>query len=475
MPVKTVRLYTFALLIADSLAVLLAFSAAYILRVQLDSRPLVNEITALDFLNTFLMLLPFWVIMFWAIGLYSPQVYQRRLTEYGKLFVASFLGILIVIGYAFIIDEPVFPARLVAVYAAIFVFLLLLMFREILRTIRDTLYIYNIGVQRVMIIGNNEATADIAQNLAITHRSGYRVVAIAGHAPDDTTAKVFEDVTDALKELGKLRVTTIIQTSLYDNPKQNQEIMNAAQERHLQYSFIPGEAEFYSGKNMTDVFLGYPIISVYQTPLVGWGEVAKRIFDLSAILISSPVWVPVMIVIMILQKIFNPGPVLFVSKRLGLHGKTIGTYKFRSMIPKYSGEKAEDIFARMGRQDLVDEYKENRKVDNDPRITKFGKLLRATSIDELAQILNVIKGEMSLVGPRPILKEEKEYYSDRAPLLFSVRPGITGLWQVSGRSDLSFNERVELELYYAQNWSFWLDIKILLKTVGVVLFGKGAK
>lgn len=475
MPVKTVRLYTFALLIADGIAVLLAFSAAYILRVQLDSRPLVNQITAWDFLNTFLMLLPFWLLTFWALGLYSPQVYQRRLTEYGKLFVASFIGILIIIGYSFFIDQPIFPARLVPVYAALLVFLLLMLFREILRTIRDTLYIYNIGVQRVMIIGNNEATADIAQNLAITHRSGYRVVAIAGHAPDDTNAKVFEDVTDALKELGKLRVTTIIQTSLYDNPKQNQEIMNAAQERHLQYSFIPGEAEFYSGKNMTDVFLGYPIISVYQTPLVGWGEVAKRIFDLTAILISSPVWVPVMIVIMILQKIFNPGPVLFVSKRLGLHGKTIGTYKFRSMIPKYSGEKAEDIFARMGRQDLVDEYKENRKVDNDPRITKFGKLLRATSIDELAQILNVIKGEMSLVGPRPILKEEKEYYSDRAPLLFSVRPGITGLWQVSGRSDLSFNERVELELYYAQNWSFWLDIKILLKTVGVVLFGKGAK
>lgn len=475
MPVKTVRLYTFALLIADSIAVLLAFSAAYILRVQLDSRPLVNEITALDFLNTFLMLLPFWVVMFWAIGLYSPQVYQRRLTEYGKLLVASFLGILIVIGYAFVIDEPVFPARLVAVYAAVLVFLLLLLFREVLRTIRDTLYIYNIGVQRVMVIGNNEATADIAENLAITHRSGYRVVAIAGHAPADTTAKVFDDVTEALKAIGRLEVTTIIQTSLYDDPKQNQEIMNAAQERHLQYSFIPGESEFYSGKNQTDVFMGYPIISVYQTPLVGWGEVAKRIFDLTAVLISSPIWVPVMLLLAILQKIFNPGPVLFVSKRLGLHGKTVGTYKFRSMIPKYSGEKAEDIFARMGRQDLVDEYIENRKVENDPRITKFGKLIRATSIDELAQILNVIKGEMSLVGPRPILKEEKEYYSDRAPLLFSVRPGITGLWQVSGRSDLSFNERVELELYYAQNWSFWLDIKILLKTVGVVLFGKGAK
>ncbi len=475
MPVKTVRLYTFALLVADSIAVLLAFSAAYVLRVQLDSRPLVNQITALDFFNTFLILLPFWVLTLWAIGLYSPQVYQRRLTEYGKLFVASFVGILLVIGYAFVIDEPVFPARLVAVYAGILVFLLLLLFREILRTIRDTLYIYNIGVQRVMIIGSNDATADITENLAITHRSGYRVVAVAGKAPANTSAVVFKSVDDALSELGNLRVTTIIQTSLYDDPERNQKIMNAAQERHLQYSFIPGEAEFYSGKNQTDVFLGYPMISVYQSPLIGWGEVAKRIFDLALIIISAPLWIPFFLLIALLQKIFNPGPVFYKSKRLGLHGKTIYTYKFRSMIWKYCGEKAEDIFAIMGRDDLVEEYKKFRKVKNDPRITGFGNILRITSIDELPQIFNVIIGEMSLVGPRPIIKEEKGFYKNRAPLLFSVRPGVTGLWQVSGRSDLSFNERVELELFYAQNWSFWLDIKILFKTVGAVLLHRGAE
>ncbi len=475
MPVKTVRLYTFALLVADSIAVLLAFSAAYVLRVQLDSRPLVNQITALDFFNTFLILLPFWVLTLWAIGLYSPQVYQRRLTEYGKLFVASFVGILLVIGYAFVIDEPVFPARLVAVYAGILVFLLLLLFREILRTIRDTLYIYNIGVQRVMIIGSNDATADITENLAITHRSGYRVVAVAGKAPANTSAVVFKSVDDALAELGNLRVTTIIQTSLYDDPERNQKIMNAAQERHLQYSFIPGEAEFYSGKNQTDVFLGYPMISVYQSPLIGWGEVAKRIFDMTLIIISAPLWIPFFLLIALLQKIFNPGPVFFKSKRLGLHGKTIYTFKFRSMAQKYSGEKAEDIFTKMGRDDLVKEYKEFRKVKDDPRITGFGNILRITSIDELPQIFNVIKGEMSLVGPRPIIKEEKGFYKNRAPLLFSVRPGVTGLWQVSGRSDLSFNERVELELFYAQNWSFWLDIKILFKTVGAVLLHRGAE
>ena len=475
MPVKTARLYTIALIIADACAVLLAFTISYILRVQLDARPLVNQITALDFLGTFLTLLPFWIVIFWTLGLYSSRIYQRRLKEYGTLAVASFVGILIVIGYSFVIDQPVFPARLVAAYAGLLVFILLVFFREILRTIRDILYIYNVGVQHVLIIGNNHATADIAQNLAVTQRSGFRVVAIAGKAPEDTKAKVFSNITTALGSIDRLGVTTIIQTSLYDDPEENQRIMNAAMERHLQYSFIPGESEFYSGKNQTDIFLGYPMISVYQTPLVGWGEVVKRIFDMTMIIVSSPVWVPFMLLMMALQKIFNPGPIFYKSKRLGLHGKTIYTYKFRSMMQKYSGEKAEDIFAKMGRDDLVAEYIAHRKVKHDPRITWFGNILRVTSIDELPQIFNVILGEMSLVGPRPIIKEERTYYKHRAPLLFSVRPGITGLWQVSGRSDLSFNERVELELFYAQNWSFWLDIKILFKTIGAVIARRGAE
>jgi exopolysaccharide biosynthesis polyprenyl glycosylphosphotransferase len=475
MPVKTARLYTIALIIADACAVLLAFTISYILRVQLDARPLVNQITALDFLGTFLALLPFWIVIFWTLGLYSSRIYQRRLKEYGTLAVASFIGILIVIGYSFVIDQPVFPARLVAAYAGLLVFILLVFFREILRTIRDILYIYNVGVQHVLIIGNNHATADIAQNLAVTQRSGFRVVAIAGKAPEGTQAKVFTTISSALGSIDGLGVTTIIQTSLYDDPEENQRIMNAAMERHLQYSFIPGESEFYSGKNQTDIFLGYPMISVYQTPLVGWGEVVKRIFDMTMIIVSSPVWVPFMLLMMALQKIFNPGPIFYKSKRLGLHGKTIYTYKFRSMMQKYSGEKAEDIFAKMGRDDLVSEYIAHRKVKHDPRITWFGNILRVTSIDELPQIFNVILGEMSLVGPRPIIKEERTYYKHRAPLLFSVRPGITGLWQVSGRSDLSFNERVELELFYAQNWSFWLDIKILFKTIGAVVARRGAE
>ena len=191
MPVKTARLYTLALIVADTLAFLAAFAIAYKLRVSYDSRELLAVIPAREFMSTFLILVPFWLITFMTFGLYSPYVYTKRLTEYGKLFVASAVGILIVIGYAYIVDKPIFPGRLVPFYAAGLVFVILLLFREMLRIIRDVLYIYNIGTQRVLIIGNNDATAEIANNLAVTHRSGFRVVAIAGNASKNTSARVF--------------------------------------------------------------------------------------------------------------------------------------------------------------------------------------------------------------------------------------------------------------------------------------------
>lgn len=477
MPVKTVRFYTLALIIADTLAFLAAFAIAYKLRTTYDSRMLLAIIPAREFMTTFLTLVPFWLVTFVAFGLYSPYVYQKRLTEYGKLLIASAVGILIVIGYAYLIDRPIFPGRVVPMYAAVLVFLLLLLFREVLRTVRDVLYRYNIGTQRVLIIGNNDATANIARSLSLTHRSGFRVVAVAGNAGKTRGAAIYRSAEDALRDLDTLHIDTIIQTNLYDKSEKNLVIMDAAQQRHIQYCFIPGENEFYSGKNTIDVFLGYPIISVYKSPLIGWGEVVKRIFDVTCVVITLPLWLPVFALLVVLQKLLNPGPVFFTHTRLTRHSKPFRMYKFRSMIPKYSGEDAVEIFRKMGRDDLVEEYNRDFKVENDPRITRFGQFLRASSFDEIGQIINVIKGDMSLVGPRPIpAKELKAKFSRvHGALLHEVRPGITGLWQVSGRSDLPTNERIELELYYVQNWSFWLDIKILFKTILVVVRKTGAR
>lgn len=478
MPSRNTKFYSLLLIIVDTLVLLAAFTLAYVARVQYDSRPLREEVFALEYFVTFLALIPLWILIFALLGLYSAGTYNRRLIEWAKLAVGSFIGILLVIGYEYVIDDAVFPARLVAVYALIGSFLLLVFERELMRLFRSLMFRYGRGISRVLLIGNSAATADIARALADTKKSGYKIVAIACPKrlfPEDVPSKYYRTADAALKDIEDLSINTIIQTDLYDDPNRNQRILGAAQTKHIRYSFIPGEPEFYSGKNTVDVFLGYPMISVSQTPLTGWGSILKRIFDFVASLIGIIILSPLFIVLIILQKIFNPGPVFYISKRLSRFSEPIGLIKFRSMGAKYGKKDAAEEFRSMGREDLAEEYEKRRKVDNDPRITRFGHFLRTTSLDELPQLINVLKGDLSLVGPRPILPQEVKMIRGKSSLLHSVKSGVTGLWQVSGRSNLSFEERIELEVFYAQNWSFWLDVKILFKTVGVVLFKRGAK
>lgn len=472
------KLYSFILMLVDALVLVTAFVLAYIVRVIYDPRPLVQEVYAQDYLISALIIVPFWIAIFALIGLYQPATYNRRLLEWSKIAIGAFLGILLVIGWEYASEGEIFPARLVAVYALVGSFILILVEREAMRLIRTLSYRYGRGVRRVLIIGSSGATSDIAVSLADTHKSGHAVVAIAGPKkilPDESLALHFSTPEAALKKINELGITAIIQTDLYENPDRNQTILSAAQANHIDYSFIPGESEFYSGKNTVDVFLGYPMITVYQTPLVGWGSIVKRIFDFVVSLIALIILSPIFLVVYVIKKLADPGPAFYVSKRLSRFSQPIGLIKFRSMGAQYGSKDAADEFRAMGREDLALEYEANRKVDNDPRITPFGRFLRASSIDELPQIINVLRGDISLVGPRPILPQEVKLSKGRTALLHSVKSGMTGLWQVSGRSELSFNDRIELELFYAQNWTFWLDIKILFKTVWVVLKGRGAK
>lgn len=478
MPTKNTKFYSLILVIADTLVLLAAFSIAYIIRVQLDDRPLISPVYAHDYFFAFLTIVPFWILIFAIIGLYSSSTYNRRLVEWGKIAIGAFIGILLVIGWEYVSERSIFPARLVAAYALGASFLLIVFERELLRLVRTNLFRFGKGIQRVLVVGNSAATSDIADNLSNTAKSGYKIVAVAGPAsivPKHLNVIHFSSVDTALKKLTELKITTIIQTDLYENEERNQRVLGAAQTNHISYNFIPGDPEFYAGKNTVDVFLGYPMISVSQTPLVGWGAIAKAIFDRILAFILIVVLSPIFIILVVLQKIINPGPVFYVSKRLSQFSKPVNLIKFRSMSAKFGKKDAAEEFVEIGREDLAKEYRENHKVTNDPRITKFGQFLRVTSLDELPQLFNVLKGELSLVGPRPILPQEAKFSRSRTSLLHSVKSGVTGLWQVSGRSNLSFEERIELELFYAQNWSFWLDIKILFKTIAVVFRKRGAK
>lgn len=197
----------------------------------------------------------------------------------------------------------------------------------------------------------------------------------------------------------------------------------------------------------------------------------KRALDLAFTLVTLPLFLPLGLLIALIIKLDSKGPVLVKLKRLGRDRSVFYKYKFRTMVPD-----AERVLQELLLSDekIRAEYEGTYKIKNDPRITRFGRLLRRTSLDELPQILNVILGDMSWVGPRDILDSELKMYGEFADKFVTAKPGITGYWQVSGRSKLPYSERVRLDVYYIDNVSPFLDFRILLRTVPVVLFGDGA-
>jgi lipopolysaccharide/colanic/teichoic acid biosynthesis glycosyltransferase len=217
------------------------------------------------------------------------------------------------------------------------------------------------------------------------------------------------------------------------------------------------------------------MVAVHQTALVGWGRVVKRTTDIVVSICALIVASPIMLITALLVKLSDGGPILFRQPRLTRANRVFNVYKFRSNNIKYNGLSPEEAFRKMGRPELIEEYRANGdQLDDDPRVTPVGKFIRTTSIDELPQLFNVLRGDISLVGPRALVPEELAKYSRRHTIL-SVRSGLTGLAQVSGRRDISFEERRKLDVYYVQNWTFRGDIIILIRTVWSVLFHRGAR
>ena len=202
-------------------------------------------------------------------------------------------------------------------------------------------------------------------------------------------------------------------------------------------------------------------------------KVLKRYIDLLFSFFLIIILIPLFLIIGIVIKVNSKGNIIYSQKRIGKNNKTFACYKFRTMHPqaKYLLKKI-----LIQNPNFKNEFEDTRKITNDPRITNIGKLLRFTSLDELPQIINVFKGEMSFIGPRPIVKSEIKKYGKNFKKAFSIKPGISGLWQVSGRNKLSYNKRVELDIFYSENMNLFLDIKIFIKTIIIILFpfGKGA-
>lgn len=469
-------LYGLFLILSDSLTLIAAFVAAYVLRVSLGNAPIAQPVPARTYFAILVTLIPFWLIIFGLIGLYSRSIYDKRFSELGRLFVGSFVGTLFIVGIAFFSNDPIFPAKLVPIYGFIFTFLLLVVSRNIMRFLRRLLFSYNFGINNVLLVGNTHSTKELVAWLSNPKVSGYRVIGVVGSSEKFSQLKQYKTFEAAAKAIGPSNIHSIMQTELYAETRHNDQILTYAQNNHIAYRFIPGNSELFVGNIDVELFQSsIPMIAVHQTALVGWGRIVKRIFDLIFGSILLVIALPIMAVICLIMFIFDHGDPIYRQTRMGRFNRKIKILKFRTNLHAYHRMTPEQGFAKMGRPELAKKYRDNGDyLENDPRISRTGRFLRRTSLDELPQLFNVIKGDLSLVGPRPLEPFEMEKYEKKHGVL-SVKSGLTGLAAISGRRDIPFVERRKLDLYYVQNWSFWLDMTILFKTLRVVLSRKGAK
>jgi|SRR5579862_2929509 len=474
-------LYSLCLVVGDVLALVAAFAAAFFIRGHLYADPVAHPISGSTYLGIFLSLLPFWILVFALLGLYNNSIYEKRFQELGRLLIGSFLGLLFVISSAYAINRTIFPARLVPVYGFILAFVFLLIARNLTRFGRSTLFAYNVGITNLLIIGDTKVARELVGELANNRASGYRVVGLVSNKQSSAQhfahLQTFSSLDEAIKKLHVNDIHAIVQTELFVASEKNNEILEFAQAKHIAFRFVPGNSELFVGNIAVELFRGaIPVIAVHQTPLIGWGRIVKRILDILVGGLALVVAVPFMLVITLLEKLSDPkAPIFYKETRLTRFNNPVLIYKFRSHKRAWTGMSPEEAFTKMGRPELISKYREGGdQIDNDPRIARLGRVLRATSLDELPQLFSVVKGDLSLVGPRALYAPELEKYSKKNMIL-AVKSGLTGLAQVTGRRDLSFEERRKLDLYYVQNWSLWLDITILIKTVRVVVRRHGAR
>ncbi|WP_309498192.1 sugar transferase, partial [Sulfurovum sp.] len=269
-------------------------------------------------------------------------------------------------------------------------------------------------------------------------------------------------------------LSTIFVNSSGSNPESLKKVLACQIKKKHEVIFIPLMRDYdLTHSHIYELSNTRTNLIVYKNRLKSWyRRVFQQSFNYLLAIALLPILLPLIGIFAILIKKESKGPVIFAHNRVGQNGKTIPTLKFRSM---YSDAKERLDKLLTEDPDIKEEWEKNFKLKNDPRITKIGNFLRKTSLDELPQIFNVLKGEMNFVGPRPVVQEEIDnYYKEDAEYYFMVKPGITGLWQVSGRSDTDYDFRIETDKWYVLNWSLWIDIVILFKTVKTVLKREGA-
>lgn len=457
------------LLVVDYIAIVSAEQIAFIIRNLLIPN---GGILRISWLN-------FWIVfpLLYLGFINVEQLYSRRMQFWKlieKLFHASIYGTVAVIIVLYIGQTAASTSRSFIALFWILVFILLTFFRY---AVKKILEYFNILQIPVLIIGAGKTAELLVQGIINNAGMGYKVIGLledncvkAGILKRFTVLGKFADAEAVIEKTG-------VQHIFIAAPGMEQEKLT-----QLIYKVQPLVKNMGIIPNLVGIPMGgIEVESLFNEKLMllrlknnlarPWNRYLKAMFDFMLTLVGTVAISPILLFIAIWIYKDSPGPVIFKHTRIGKNGKAFPCYKFRSMCVD-AKVKLEELLKNDPEAKV--EWERDFKLKNDPRITKSGAFLRKTSLDELPQIFNVLKGEMSLVGPRPVIQEELERYGEYVNDYLMVKPGITGMWQVSGRSDIDYQERVLLDSWYVRNWSVWIDIVMLFKTFKVVLLRKGA-
>lgn len=450
--------------LAVALAYLLRYRLQWILEVAFDA----PYRAYLPFQVLFSIIIP---ILLWFDGAYADWRGRSWLDHIYRIVNAVTNAIVIVLAIAFV-AQPVVYSRLLLLEAGLIMVIFMSLGRASAILVLRRLRSQGIGLQRVIIVGAGEVGRRVIRTIVARADLGYEIVGYVDDNPDKGGGSIgriqgLGSIDNLSQIIDAEDVDEVIVTLPWNVHRRILEILRECARRQVVARIVPDLFQMSLSQVVVSDLGGVPMIGVREVAFSRSALFLKRVMDLIGSIIFLLLGSPLLILIAIAIKLDSQGPVFFRQERVGKDGAYFTIYKFRSM--RVGAEKEQEQLQMLNEADgpLF-------KIRDDPRLTRMGRFLRHTSLDELPQLFNVLKGDMSIVGPRPPIPSEVEQYQPWHKKRLNVSPGMTGLWQVSGRSELTFDEMVLLDLYYIEHWSPWADIAILLRTIPKVLLGDGA-
>ena len=448
------------------MVIFLAGLSAYYLRFSdyyRGVRPVIFNLPLNEYLWTLLFISALMIPIFFLAGVYRIKRSTQMAREIVRIILGCSMGLAMVAILIFF-QRELFDSRFIVFAGWIIAIFYLIITHSFLNWLQKSLYIYGIGVHKIILVGNSKTADNLIAEFSSNKYAGFEVV----RRVRDFSLETAQELSEYLKDR---EVDEIIQSDPNLSKAETLRLFDFATENQLTFKYVADLLEIKVLRHEVAEIIGIPVVEVKKTTLEGWGRVIKRAMDIIVSSILIIILLPIYIITAIAIKLDSRGPVFFSKRddgtpvtRVGEKGIPFGYFKFRSMIDKVDNMRYNELADRNMRGDgpMV-------KIKDDPRITRVGKFIRRFSIDELPELFLVFVGRMSLVGPRPHLPEEVAKYEHHHKKTLTIKPGITGLAQVSGRSDLLFEEEVKLDVYYIENWSLLLDFSILFKTPLAVL------